>query len=69
VSIVDNILTEYRQATNQEHAAREAMTKHADRRADLIRMLKAAGWSYNQIAKAVSLSPQRVGQLAKRGQQ
>jgi hypothetical protein len=45
------------------------MAKHADRRGELIRMLKASGWSYNQIAKAVSLSPQRIGQLAKRGQQ
>lgn len=66
MTIVDEILTEYRTATNLERNAKDAISKHAARRGELIRMLQGAGWTNVQIAKAVNLTPQRIGQLAKR---
>ncbi len=68
MTIVDNILTEFREITEQERQARTQLAARADRRGELIRMLQASGWSYARIAKATGLTYQRIGQLAKRGQ-
>jgi DNA-directed RNA polymerase specialized sigma24 family protein len=67
MTVAETLLAEYRAVTASEAAHRLEQAAAADRRAEIIRLLNAAGMSYAQIARAVGLTPQRIGALAKRG--
>jgi transcriptional regulator with GAF, ATPase, and Fis domain len=67
VSDIDALFAEFVAVTASEKAHRLEQAAAADRRAQIIRQLAANGMSYAQIARAVGLTPQRIGALAKRG--